>query len=103
MGRTGAGKSSIIQAIFNLAIVEGEIEIDFVNIATLGLHTFRPKISIIPQDPVLFVGSLRSNLDPFGDKSDDELWSVLEQVKTFLLPRINFNQLNFSLQFLVLL
>jgi len=44
------------------------------------LHTFRQKISIIPQDPVLFVGSLRHNLDPFDEKTDDEIWHVLEQV-----------------------
>ena len=50
------------------------------NINNLGLHTFRQKISIIPQDPVLFVGSLRHNLDPFDEKTDDEIWHVLEQV-----------------------
>ena len=50
------------------------------NINNLGLHTFRQKISIIPQDPVLFVGSLRHNLDPFEEKTDVEIWHVLEQV-----------------------
>ena len=70
----------MIQAIFQLAFTEGTIEIDDVNINTLGLHTFRQKISIIPQDPILFVGSLRENLDPFNEKNDDELWHVLEQV-----------------------
>lgn len=80
IGRTGAGKSSLIQAIFQLAFIEGTIEIDDVNIKTLGLHTFRQKISIIPQDPILFVGSLRENLDPFNEKNDEELWHVLEQV-----------------------
>lgn len=86
IGRTGAGKSSIIQAIFQLAPVEGSIEIDDVNINTLGLHTFRQKISIIPQDPILFVGSLRQNLDPFSEKNDDELWHVLEQVIDSRIP-----------------
>jgi ABC-type transport system involved in cytochrome bd biosynthesis fused ATPase/permease subunit len=80
----GAGKSSIIQAVFQLALVDGTIEIDDVNINNLGLHTFRQKISIIPQDPVLFVGSLRHNLDPFDEKSDDEIWHVLEQVNTHI-------------------
>lgn len=50
------------------------------NINNLGLHTFRQKISIIPQDPVMFVGTLRHNLDPFDEKTDDEIWHVLEQV-----------------------
>lgn len=80
VGRTGAGKSSIIQAVFDLLVVEGTIEIDSVDTSTLGLHTFRTKISIIPQDPTLFVGTLRSNLDPFNEKSDDDLWQSLEQV-----------------------
>lgn len=81
IGRTGSGKSSITQALFQLAITEGTIEIDGVDISDLGLHTFRQKISIIPQDPVLFVGSLRYNLDPFDEKTDDEIWSALQQVE----------------------
>lgn len=80
MGRTGAGKSSIIQAMFRLAVNEGEILIDGLDIANLGLHDLRKNISIIPQDPVLFSGSLRFNLDPFDDKSDDAMWDALEQV-----------------------
>ena len=69
------------QALFELAIVEGSIEIDGVPLKTLGLHTFRQKISIIPQNPTLFVGSLRENLDPMKEKSDDEIWRALEQVE----------------------
>lgn len=83
MGRTGAGKSSITQAIFHLAIVDGVIEIDDFDLNSLGLHTFREKISMIPQDPILFVGSLRDNLDPLREKVDDELWQALEQVRDF--------------------
>lgn len=67
--------------MFQLAITEGTIEIDGVDISNLGLHTFRQKISIIPQDPVLFVGTLRYNLDPFGEKTDEEIWSALEHVE----------------------
>ncbi|CRL07776.1 CLUMA_CG020730, isoform A [Clunio marinus] len=81
VGRTGAGKSSITQAIFQLGIVDGVIAIDGVDINNLGLHTFREKLSIIPQDPILFVGSLRDNLDPLNTRNDDEIWQVLEQVE----------------------
>ncbi|KAH8407656.1 hypothetical protein KR222_009487, partial [Zaprionus bogoriensis] len=81
VGRTGAGKSSIIQALFRLAVNEGLIEIDGQDIAQLGLHDLRSRISIIPQDSVLFSGTLRFNLDPFGEKSDEALWGALQDVK----------------------
>lgn len=82
VGRTGAGKSSITNALFWLTDYDGAISIDNVILKELGLHTFRSKISIIPQDPVLFSGTLRINLDPYFEKTDAELWTALEQVRS---------------------
>lgn len=81
VGRTGAGKSSLINALFRLACVEGEIRIDGVSIGKIALRDFRSKISIIPQEPFLFNGSLRRNLDPFDQYSDAVLWQALENVE----------------------
>lgn len=81
VGRTGAGKSSLINALFRLAYVEGEILIDGVSTGAIGLHDFRSKISIIPQEPFLFTGSLRQNLDPFDQYSDAALWQALQDVE----------------------
>ncbi|XP_075798821.1 multidrug resistance-associated protein 1-like [Microtus pennsylvanicus] len=79
VGRTGAGKSSLTLGLFRInESSEGEIIIDGVNIAKIGLHNLRFKITIIPQDPVLFSGSLRMNLDPFSQYSDEEVWMALE-------------------------
>lgn len=81
VGRTGAGKSSTIAALFQLYDVEGSILIDDVDTTKLPLEQVRAKISIIPQEPVLFSGTMRKNLDPFDEYSDEVLWSALEQVE----------------------
>uniref|UniRef100_A0A7N5JPI8 Multidrug resistance-associated protein 1 n=1 Tax=Ailuropoda melanoleuca TaxID=9646 RepID=A0A7N5JPI8_AILME len=79
VGRTGAGKSSLTLGLFRInESAEGEIIVDNINIAKIGLHDLRFKITIIPQDPVLFSGSLRMNLDPFSRYSDEEVWTSLE-------------------------
>ncbi|CAF4233307.1 unnamed protein product, partial [Rotaria sordida] len=82
VGRTGAGKSSLIQTLFRMGtLVSGQIKIDNIDIASIGLDDVRRRISIIPQDPILFTGTLRSNLDQFNEYSDGEIWHALEQVQ----------------------
>ncbi|XP_050510756.1 ATP-binding cassette sub-family C member 4-like isoform X2 [Diabrotica virgifera virgifera] len=81
VGRTGAGKSSLINVLLRLSEFSGSVQINGVDTKTMPLEILRKRVSIIPQDPVLFTNTVRYNLDPFGEFTDDNLWTVIKQVE----------------------
>lgn len=98
VGRTGAGKSSIISVLFRLYNYQGSIEIDGVNIKNISLECLRRNISLIPQDPVIFSGSIRENVDPLDTCLDKDIWKVLKNVQlNHLVPNLDENILNITL------
>lgn len=81
VGRTGAGKTSLISAFLKLCKVHGRIFYDGVNIANLSLNALRSNISVVCQEPFLYSGTIRENIDPFGQYSDDRVWDVIKTIK----------------------
>src|SRR4051812_32947382 len=102
VGRTGAGKSTLATALFRLRdLSSGSILVDGIDLKTLGLDDVRGRkcgLCIIPQDPVLFSGSLRSNLDPFQQSNDEAIWVGLEQVRMGAMVRGLAGQLEYKVE-----
>ncbi|KAJ8931651.1 hypothetical protein NQ314_015403 [Rhamnusium bicolor] len=101
VGRTGAGKSSVISTLFRVYNYQGKILIDDVDISNLSMNFLRKNIAIIPQDPIVFTGTIRKNIDPDMNYTDDQIWETIRKVKIKdIIPsldlKINESASNFS-------
>lgn len=107
VGKTGAGKSTLISTLFRLCeLTGGCIKVDGKDISEIPLEILRSRLALIPQDPILFTGTIRQNLDPFEEFSDQQIWKalsscslldVVEQLESTLLYKVSENGCNFSL------